>query len=182
MDTTLEDRLERLFEEASTLPPEQRTAFLDEACGADKELRCTLAALVSDAARANDFGDRVLGPAVARVAGVILGDSLADTDDGADPLLGQQIAHFQIVEKHRGTCVCPAGKTMVRNGQHRVVRDDIWEQYQGKARDRGSCPLRAPMHSRPRDDPRAERVVLARQDRAATRDAHGANETADGLA
>ncbi|MBA3560642.1 MAG: protein kinase [Gemmatimonadaceae bacterium] len=102
MDTTLEDRLERLFEEASTLPPEQRTAFLDEACGADKELRCTLAALVSDAARANDFGDRVLGPAVARVAGVILGDSLADMDDGADPLLGQQIAHFQIVEKLGG--------------------------------------------------------------------------------
>jgi len=41
------------------------------------------------------------------------------------------------------TCVCPAGKTMVRNGQHRVVRDDIWERYQGKARDCGSCPLRA---------------------------------------
>lgn len=41
------------------------------------------------------------------------------------------------------TCVCPAGKTMVRNGRHRVVRDDIWEQYQGKARDCGPCPLRA---------------------------------------
>ena len=32
---------------------------------------------------------------------------------------------------------------MVRNGQHRVVRDDIWEQFQGRARDCGPCLLRA---------------------------------------
>lgn len=41
------------------------------------------------------------------------------------------------------TCVCPAGKRLNRNGQHRVIRDNIWQQFQGKARDCGPCPLRA---------------------------------------
>jgi transposase len=40
------------------------------------------------------------------------------------------------------TCVCPAGKRLNRNGKHRVIRDDIWEQFQGKARECGPCPLR----------------------------------------
>ena len=56
-----EDRLERLFEEASTLPLVQRAAFLREACGADEDLRIKLGALLTDAAEAHDFSDRVVG-------------------------------------------------------------------------------------------------------------------------
>ena len=101
MHSAREDRLEQLFESASTLPPEQRAEFVERACGADEELRTTLAALVADTAEAQRFSDRVLGPAIARVAGVLVGrgDSDAGGLDGADPLLGQTIAHFRILEQ-----------------------------------------------------------------------------------
>jgi transposase len=41
------------------------------------------------------------------------------------------------------TCVCPAGKSLNRNGGEKVNRDNIWEAFRGKARDCESCPLRA---------------------------------------
>ena len=41
------------------------------------------------------------------------------------------------------TCICPAGKQLNRDGQHRVIRDAIWERFRGKVRDCGPCPLRA---------------------------------------
>ncbi|MDQ3243620.1 MAG: protein kinase [Gemmatimonadota bacterium] len=99
MNQAREDRLEQLFEEASARPPEQRAAFLEEACGADEELRTTLGALIADAAKASDFGDRVLGPAIARSAGVALGDSHPGGDDSVDSLVGQQVGRFHIVER-----------------------------------------------------------------------------------
>jgi serine/threonine protein kinase/tetratricopeptide (TPR) repeat protein len=102
MNRAREERLEQLFDEALALPPELRAAFLDGACDADPELRVTLAALVADAGDAYAFGDRVLGPAVVQVASVLLGDSHPSADDAEDALLGQQIAHFQIVEKLGG--------------------------------------------------------------------------------
>ncbi len=98
MNRAREDRLEQLFEGASTLPPEQHAAFLAQACGADVELLGTLEALIADAAEARAFGDRVLGPAVARVTGVLLGDGYSVRDDGVDPLVGVEIAHFRIIE------------------------------------------------------------------------------------
>jgi hypothetical protein len=41
------------------------------------------------------------------------------------------------------TCICPAGKTLNRNGEQSVNRDNIWTRFQGKRRDCGPCPLRA---------------------------------------
>jgi transposase len=41
------------------------------------------------------------------------------------------------------TCVCPAGKRLNRNGGAKVIRDNIWTAFQGKASDCGGCPLRA---------------------------------------
>src|SRR5215208_5427841 len=100
-DATREDRLERIFEQGVALRPEQRAAFLVEACGADAELRGTLEGLVAQADEAHDFVDRVAGPAVARVAGVLLGNSPA-ADDGADALIGRRVTHFQVLEKLGG--------------------------------------------------------------------------------
>ena len=101
MHNAREDRLERLFESASALPPERRAEFVERVCGADEDLRTTLAALVADAAEAQRFSDRVLRPAIEGVAGVLVGrgDSDAGGLDGADPLLGQTIAHFRILEQ-----------------------------------------------------------------------------------
>ena len=41
------------------------------------------------------------------------------------------------------TCACPAGCSLVRNGQHRVIRDTIWDAYRGTERTCGGCSLRA---------------------------------------
>jgi hypothetical protein len=41
------------------------------------------------------------------------------------------------------TCVCPAGKSLNRNGGAKVIRDDIWRAFHGKASDCGPCSLRA---------------------------------------
>lgn len=40
------------------------------------------------------------------------------------------------------TCVCPAGKSLNRNGGQKVNRDNIWEAFRGKRSDCGPCPLR----------------------------------------
>ncbi|MEJ7809762.1 MAG: protein kinase [Gemmatimonadaceae bacterium] len=101
-DAGREDRIERLFENALALPPERRAAFLVRACGTDAELRTTLDRLVSHAREAHDFVDRVAGPAVARAAGTLLDDSPASLEYGADPFVGQRIAHFQILERLGG--------------------------------------------------------------------------------
>jgi transposase len=41
------------------------------------------------------------------------------------------------------TCVCPAGRRMNRNGHRAVIRDNIWERFQGKRRDCLGCALRS---------------------------------------
>jgi len=102
MDTAREDRIERLFEEASTLPHERRAAFLDRACGADAELRATLEGLVSHAARAHEFVDRVAGPAMARAVDEVMRDPRGTEERGPDPLIGQEVDHFRILEKLGG--------------------------------------------------------------------------------
>ena len=83
MDAAREDRLERLFEEASAMVPEQRDAFLKDACVEDPELRFDLEGLLADAAEARDFVDRVVGAVVARCAGVVLSGSRSVVDNGA---------------------------------------------------------------------------------------------------
>jgi transposase len=40
------------------------------------------------------------------------------------------------------TCICPAGKSLNRNGHRRVIRDNVWEGFQGKKRDCIPCALR----------------------------------------
>jgi transposase len=41
------------------------------------------------------------------------------------------------------TCICPAGKSLNRNGHYHVIRDNIWENFRGKKRDCVPCVLRA---------------------------------------
>jgi serine/threonine-protein kinase len=102
MDAAREDRIERLFEEASAMVPEQRAAFLRGACVGDLELRSELEALLTDAAEASDFIDRVAGPAVVRCSSVVLGHSRSAVDDGAVPRIGDDVGHFRVLEKLGG--------------------------------------------------------------------------------
>jgi len=60
----------------------------------------------------------------------------------ATPSTHYQPSDFQYDPVAR-TCVCPADKVLNRNGHHSVVRDDIWERFQGKRDDCMPCALRA---------------------------------------
>jgi hypothetical protein len=46
-------------------------------------------------------------------------------------------------DREARTCVCPAGKSLNRNGGTKVIRDNIWSAFRGKESDCGPCPLRA---------------------------------------
>lgn len=67
--------------------------------------------------------------------------------DKSRPKPEQQSAHYQPSDfryvADARTCVCPAGKVLNRNGRHSVVRNEIWERFQGKQDDCVPCALRA---------------------------------------
>ena len=102
MDAAREDCIERLFEDASALPPERRAAFLDRACGSDAELRAAVEGLVAHAAKAHEFVDRVAGPAMARAMGEVMRDQRGGEERAPDPFIGQEVDHFRILEKLGG--------------------------------------------------------------------------------
>src|SRR5262245_8147217 len=105
MDAAHEARLEELFEAALAVAPEQRAAFLDGACAGDTELRARLAELLTDAARAYEFIDRLARPAIAQCADDMLGDAPSTTEstkDSRDPRVGEEIAHFRVLERLGG--------------------------------------------------------------------------------
>lgn len=102
MDSAREDRLEELFEAALGVAPERRTAFVDDACAGDAELRARLAELLADAARAYEFVDRVARPAIAQCADDMLGDTPPVADDAHRPRVGDEIGHFRVLERLGG--------------------------------------------------------------------------------
>ena len=69
-----------------------------------------------------------------------LHDKSAPEPEQASPLF--QPGEFTYDADAR-TCICPAGKRLNRNGYRRVIRDNIWERFQGRKRDCGPCALRA---------------------------------------
>ena len=64
MDEELSPRLQSLFDEAGTLPPEEREAFLSRACGDDRQLHERLTSLLACLDQGEDFLER---PALGRV-------------------------------------------------------------------------------------------------------------------
>jgi eukaryotic-like serine/threonine-protein kinase len=99
VDAAREDLLERLFEQALTLPLEHRAAFLEERCGVDSDLRATLRALLAHADDAYAFVAGVAGPVVARAAGDLVTDPRDVAERESDQLLDRHVAHFRISER-----------------------------------------------------------------------------------
>jgi TolB-like protein/Flp pilus assembly protein TadD/predicted Ser/Thr protein kinase len=80
-------RVDQLFQAALEREPEERAAFIKEACGGDDSLRCEVEALLGADGEA---GGLIETPAYAGVARLILG---GDTQS----LVGKSIGHFQII-------------------------------------------------------------------------------------
>jgi eukaryotic-like serine/threonine-protein kinase len=77
-------RLEAVFHVAVDLPPDERLAFLDHACGTDAELRGEIEALL-----AADAPDRAL-----RIERLVCDDSPA----GPDPFFGMRLGAWRVVD------------------------------------------------------------------------------------
>src|SRR5947209_4498272 len=74
-------KIERIFEGALELPPVERDAFVDEACGNDPELRCEIASML----RSHEHSGGILS---------VPADSLAD--DLLAPRAGDQIDRYTV--------------------------------------------------------------------------------------
>ncbi len=79
-------KINELFQTASERPPEERTAFLDEACAGDQELHREVVSLITSYAEAEDF---IEAPAFA------IAPELLD-DDTTGALAGKPFGHYQV--------------------------------------------------------------------------------------
>ncbi len=102
MNSSREERLERLFEKAMALPPENRAHFVRATCEDDEQLRDALTSLLSHADAAAGFLDRMAATTVARVDELLSGTPPRLDDGGTDALEGRTVAHFRILERLGG--------------------------------------------------------------------------------
>ena len=86
-------RVKRLFDEALERPPQNRAAFLHDACGGDAELEADVASLLDAHARAGAFAE---APAALALDGVLDGDPATRDARALKP--GDRIGPYEIVE------------------------------------------------------------------------------------
>jgi eukaryotic-like serine/threonine-protein kinase len=82
------NQVDEIFQAALDLPSEQRSAYLNQACGGDADLRREVESLLSSHDRSADFMER---PAIELDAAVI-------ADELTDANAGESIGHYQVIE------------------------------------------------------------------------------------
>jgi serine/threonine-protein kinase len=99
MDAGNPDRLERLFEQAKALPPEDQQAFLEAACAGDPAAEAELRSLIATANEAESFFD-ILADAVLSLSPwppASPSEPTAPPPD-PDPLIGRSVRQYRIEE------------------------------------------------------------------------------------
>ena len=94
MDTERWRQVDRLLEEALARPPNQRDAFLRQACLGDEALEREIRSLLTAHAQADSFLER---PAIDVAAQAIALEPRLDTSESGASLIGQTISHYRIV-------------------------------------------------------------------------------------
>src|SRR5712691_9302911 len=84
-------QLDELFHAALERAPEERAAFLDEACAGDQQLRREVEVLIGANEKAGSFIEKPALDVEAR--------SLANeqSDAGADSMIGKTIGHYRVI-------------------------------------------------------------------------------------